>query len=186
MWVYPFTGRPAPLHQTTRRLPLTSQRSSKLVSDYHSTVLRGHYSELTCPTMSNSGGHLEPALEQYKRAKKFGVDRAELHIRNVGISCLFVSPVKADHLQSNPPNTLLEALFSFLQYLYGNSFSLLHILYRSVPKYLGSGCEKPSWKQVQMPTNPSRPKDLLDGKIVFTGTYSRLNLIIVTTQTDRG
>jgi len=33
-------------------------------------------------------GHLEPALEEYKRAKKFGVDRAELHIRNVSAKIL--------------------------------------------------------------------------------------------------
>jgi len=33
-------------------------------------------------------GHLEPALEHYKRAKKFGVDRADLHIRNVSAKIL--------------------------------------------------------------------------------------------------
>jgi len=33
-------------------------------------------------------GHLEPALEHYNRAKKFGIDRAELHIRNVSAKIL--------------------------------------------------------------------------------------------------
>ena len=30
-----------------------------------------------------TGGQLEEALAQYKRSKEFGVDRAEMHIRNV-------------------------------------------------------------------------------------------------------
>ena len=34
------------------------------------------------PTL-HTGGHLEDALTHYKRSKKYGVDRAELHIRNV-------------------------------------------------------------------------------------------------------
>jgi len=33
-------------------------------------------------------GHLEPALQHYKRAKAFGVDRADLHIRNVSAKIL--------------------------------------------------------------------------------------------------
>ena len=30
-----------------------------------------------------AGGRLEDALDHYKRAKKFGVEKAEVHIRNV-------------------------------------------------------------------------------------------------------
>jgi hypothetical protein len=30
-----------------------------------------------------SGGKLEEALEQYKRSRKHGIERAEMHIRNV-------------------------------------------------------------------------------------------------------
>ena len=52
-----------------------------------------------------------------------------------------------------------------------------------MPKYLASGCEKPS---CEIATNPIQPKGLLDGKIVFTGIYSRPNLIIVTALTDHG
>jgi hypothetical protein len=94
---YPFTGQPPRSHQTTQRSPLTLQRSSKLVSDIdsHSMIVgaptqtdyvRSH------PTHIRAGGHLEPALEHYNRAKKFGIDRAELHIRNVGTSRLSYRP----------------------------------------------------------------------------------------------
>lgn len=31
----------------------------------------------------SAGGQLEEALAQYKRSKDYGVDRAEMHIRNV-------------------------------------------------------------------------------------------------------
>ena len=41
-------------------------------------------------------------------------------------------------------------------------------------------------ERVQMATCPSQPEGLLDGKIIFTGIYSRPNLIVVTTLTDRG
>jgi hypothetical protein len=40
--VYPFIEQPLPWHRTTRRLPSTSQRSLKLVSDiYHRITVVG-------------------------------------------------------------------------------------------------------------------------------------------------
>ena len=36
--------------------------------------------------MFSQGGRLEEALEQYKRSKEYGVERATMHIRNVRAS----------------------------------------------------------------------------------------------------
>lgn len=36
------------------------------------------------------GGRLEEALTHYKRSKEFGVERAEMHIRNVSSSFSYI------------------------------------------------------------------------------------------------
>lgn len=49
-----------------------------------------------------SGGRLEEALDQYKRSKEFGVDRAEMHIRNVHVLHTLLSFGFADNCVNVP------------------------------------------------------------------------------------
>lgn len=48
------------------------------------------------------GGRLEEALDQYKRSKEFGVDRAEMHIRNVHTLHTLLSSGLADNRVNVP------------------------------------------------------------------------------------